>query len=1586
MAITEFKQAFLEGVNLDGDELRVKQMQSVFMKNMTANLNVNPNADSQAGSNYGVYTPLESNAALNINLPVGSNFCVGFYNSEQTNEGYAFVYNSANNHSIYVVRGDTGAVDLVFRGPELPLVLQPEYFISEGRCTLFIKSYVSPVTGTEKEYKFLIITNDSVHQYFISVEDSIATNSFTGAYFAGAGTFYDRHELIHLGVPTPIDCIKVTPVSNTTPEVQNLMVRYAWQFRVKTYDVFGRPSLHGIVSTPYVTLVGGGCLNASNGLPRCVDLEFDAGNPLVDRIDIEFRKWTDATLGEDLMAGWYKYDTIYRWDNSTGAEWYNRPVNPNINYNAGNNKITYRFCGDKNCEPVSKDETILLEPGLPRTSFCVVAVNKSVALANNVRGFQPVKPSEIGKVKFGFEAPAAGSQGCPPPPMRKVTFYIEIVNPFRTNIQIIRQIGPAGGQVGFGVADCSGDDPSAYNQIFGDQQNPGFIAYMAGMNGTGYAAVSTQVDYDLSTGTDVFVGYTSVSISNYPLQKIEMYVPAGKYVVRLASHRAKLTDADFQKTSTNVLGIVNMSSMTSYYDYYGKPEHELVIDCTAGDVNYHTANDPMFVVMDMSFMPAGGLFPCLFPNRTAAIAGYLVEDQAAGVNTPLEFHPVLFHGESASFGSTTESYGSFYTDHNGYFFAATKGKYIHVYLKTDVCGQAPQDIHIWNSDPGLKYTDGSGAGDFPDVVGDKRNKISFYNGTNAYPDTGRRYVKGKLVLCSDAGVGVPGIPAIWTKGFTAISDASGNFTIIAHNRYTYSTWYAGAPYPLPSGGTSVPDYGVAPGNEDRVIYSQKGGCGITDCGGCNYSVTDENIAYMQCGPNRTTTIANKSVKVAAVGIYGIQSGGKYSVGFACYDLIRRRTYVQVAEGDDQFVYAPMLNDVGYQQFALGRINFNIAAGTNFGSEFQFMTFFVSSNINFRKYLSWSADWIQFTDATGATNPTAPTQIRIYINSLVEYNKQNNFSTNTDWEFLANTENGKPIVGDVIQFIMNGDGTWFPPGLTAQVTYSQDGAFITVDYSVDLAGLMNGALFRVIRPKACQTDYIYYEQCLTIKLVNGVPQTLSGVLPYYDSFMLSRQIPVPQLMGAGGTPMPAIPPGGTPTGVIQYTSTNNNSTIVDYAAPNSNYNNVVKMSLLDAQTSFPFYFEHHAPSDLWGRELAARGRINVRNPNEGEQRIGTEISLSGVLAERGVLNFLGHFVNERSQVFDRNAWGNFMSMLVEVSRMLVITERDHFLTEFGTTATRVTDDGKVVVSNPYGIFDAPQRMIGTNYGCAPADINTIRKYAGKVVWLDCSGFLIFHDFGKAEPFIGNDAYLNNKISRINLLNQNTQLNGRTYFVGGIDPKTNEYFLSSFNLKNLSYINSLRAVNLAVNETILYSLDNGIFKGMAGFTPEMYGTMPSYYLSKNMLTFKNGVPYIHHQGVNAANTFLNFYGTQCKKMFAVVVNPAPEKVKRYMYVEVYCKEHKFIASAITTESGQTSIIPAALWDKRENFWCSNYFCATNTVFDPSFNAVITGNPLYEGDNLFGRWLKQFFESEDADDNKYCEISAVASYFIPSEKSSD
>jgi hypothetical protein len=1401
------------------------------------------------------------------------------------------------------------------------------------RCVLYNDYYEDKSDGVKRQRKLLIFTTNIGDIYCISTEDSIATNSFDKVqypYFDVAG--YDESELIKLGVPTPYACIPASPVARAEDDKKhNSLAFKGFQWRIKNIDVFGRESEHGIISDRWFLLVGGGCIANSGGLSRCVDLIIEAGGPLVDKIQIEYRTCSgNSDLSQD--SEWVLYETVNKYNNCEQNKWYERSVrNPwqdkydelkaagktddeategadgLLKYN-GDNTFTYRFCADKECQPIPASETARTQNRMPLETSSVFLIDKELGTCNNLRGFEPLSCEQLKKVSFSVVPPSGDSQCGEANKLRKVVVYANIWNMFLDSPSISRY---KDGVPCFGIADCNKNNPLAYDQVFADGQK-GFIGYLAG---TPYYDISTQVWHEFGV-PDVILGLEKLEgFDLHWLQKWEFLVPPGKYIFRIASHLATPKD-DYQKTSTYTKGKArfNPNGKCEIFEHEVK---ELIIDVCENDYLSDTDNFEMLQIYDLTCdgrRQKVNLKDC-WGSASTIVDGYLYEDEVS--NIPIECAKV----DAGVFGG--DKYHSWTTDHNGFFFVAGNRKniYADIYVRKCDGGDSNAELHITSKEALDNYNKGGHV---------KHDTVFVCKGEEEFPDAGRRIIEGKIELCGDKSIGVAGVLVCITKGRPTFTDSSGKYRLVLHNRWGQF---------------------AAPNDGDTVIISQKGACRIVDCeNSCLSCFNDYDVAYVGCAADRTTTLETLKVSLSGVNIMGPQTGGRYGLGLIMYDWMGRCSFVQA---DDSFyVDIPSLLDT--KAFLFSKIQWAMQAGIVFPSWVKYVTFCITENLNQDDFLTWAVDKVEFTDGGGVVNNVSPTQVRIYYESITQYNKQNNFATTTNWQFISSKENEEQsVIGDQVQFLINGDGKWFDKNIVSIVRYDKDGKYFTIDYSDDLKDLTQGGLIKLIRPKQCVNKYLYYELCPAVKVINGVPEVLAGDISYSDSYFLSRQIPVPNDVD--------IVVNGQTTTKTEIETRN-----------------------------FDFLFEHPSPSDLWGSRCRSGGRVNIKNPYEKQQRRGSEIALSKAITQNGTFNGLSYFSDEDISEFDVTEWGNFVGVLPEVNVLLVICEKDSFLTSYAQSDVKISADNVLVAEAPIGRFARPQRKIGKNFGCQFRDINTIAKTDGVVLWLDSNkSALVLHGYGDALSISdaadsGYKTWIRQKVAFRNVFNLTAPDGELMYFHAEIDPLSKKYFLTAFRRGgDLSYTNTEEDVAYDKNETACIDINTGALDCYVGFTPACYVPLEGFYKTPNLFMITGAEAWVMY-GESEQFSACNFFGVQDKKVMKLIYNEQPEKVKRFLYNEVYCKEHRFIASRVVTEAGQLSRILAIHWKKAERFYMAPFLGATNAVFAPGAPDVVKNNPLFEGGVLSGRWMVVTYESGDGDHDKYCEISAVCAYMMEVEKS--
>lgn len=1586
MAQVEIKVDGSKGVQLDTDQLKTSPDRLLYMKNMTYEKYHVAGAE---GGDSSLYTPSEGNEVIahpGVAFPAGKNICIGTYNSDETQELYAFVWNNASNHFIYRVTalgGNTGqmAVQMVYQNPDLKFHYNPQFYIAEARCALIVRTYFDKVSGTERQLKLLIWTDSLENQGQISVEDSIATNSYSTAlaYFDNTYNNYDRSKIIRLGVPPPTECIGISQVIRTDADKykQNLMLNKMWKWRARHINVFGEVSEYGKISDQYTPIIGSGCVAGASGLPRCVKLQLEAGSPLIDKVEL----WFKIDNGD-----WYHYDTIEKYDNNGALPWYQRPVNPAITYDPVTNRIEYQFCADKQYK-IGDPKSFRRENYLPHSSNSIAPLDISISLSGNVHGFEPMTDAQAENVDIIMEPP---TNTCNQNILRTVTLYAVIINYWNANDGdplimcnglISNTYGNPAGTTnpdfddppyawgvhlpGYAIATSNGapnDNPTAWGQFFSQNGYAGFPCYAAG---TDYLTVGKQIVRDIGNEFDLGIfDFDAPVVSPFPgviLQKFELKMKPGVYCLRLSDSKQPVS-YDYKRRSTTVIGLtkmggLNAADLVSAFAGVTSPDKEIIVDCTNGDVVLNGDNDDCFVITDtVRLVEVDDDINDVGDPDSVTYQGYLYEDEVNDI--PLERQNVY-----SPSGYPAGLYINRYTDHNGFWFT--------MYQSNAVSGVQPDAYPLrievndcnttHNHDPlipdftsGYVWSTGLCFSEWVNAI---------FSGAAQFPDGGRVHVRGRMKLCGAGGIGLSFVPLFIKGAHTGTTDANGYYNLIRHN------WA-----------------GVYAGDNITLVPTNSGGCQLTACDDfCDFTIGIVVVAFPACtGATRNVDIADMTYAISGINIAGLNNGGKYQFCVIGEDWAGR---TKAAKTLPKFLFdVPPITETNAFGFASWRFTINPAA--NFGSDLSSLSIGVSENMNYSDFLTWIIDQVQFVDNTGNTNTVTPTAIRIYYSSNTEYNKHYGFGANTTWQFLSKAdENTRSVIGDQVEFIQKGNGQFFDKRVVATVQYDVSGQFFVIPYDQDLDDLKVPAIgektiIKLTRPRLQNEEKPFFELCFKIPLVNGVPQILSGNLYPVDAYMISRSIPIPQALDLNND------------GIYEETTDNSNQTANPLFG-----NHIYKFyddthNQVDLPQHFGAVFEHHSPSDFWGEKVNSFGRVTVTNPYEKRIYLDTEVLLSKAYADGSNFNGLSYFHEDDSQVFNQEEYGAIVAVLPMMNAVMIIFEYDHIIVGYKQSGLVTGADNVIRAEQKIGKFSPPQTRKSGGFGCQKWDVNTIRKEAGIVYWLDsANAALVKCDYNTAvDVSVVNEykSYIVSKVSRMQTMRAiGFMVETRPYFIAGIDPKSKKYLLTYFESKygtalsggSATYLNLNHGNNIALPDTIGVDLYSGKLSCFWSFVPEYYGFIRG--MDSNMITFRMGDGWIHAKNL-PTNHINNFFGTQCKKIFQVAFNLGSEKVKRFLATSVYCKEHVFIVDEVETQTGQVSRILASHWKKGEHFYSAPFLCATNTTFQPGDQGALAPKAIFRGDYLSGRWLVAQYMSEDADDAKYCELSAVVAMVMPVEHS--
>lgn len=1479
-----------ERMEMDVQETFTQANAARYIKNLIYSMGDTSEATVNMGGRTGVYKPMESNAVYvdDFVLPAGTIQVSGRACFRKTRQAFIWTYSALGNHAIFRINGDTATIDTVYIRSTLNLQLDPRYFINgDGGCWLEEMWVADPNTGAKVRRSFLFFTDAYNDQGFICVEDAVATGGFDAnkyPFFAGV---YDQRLLIRMGTMTPNDCIKVDEVQldQNTAQLANNLIYNTWQFRVRYIDVWGRPSEYGIMSDMYIP-GGGGCIQASTNLPRCLNLTFNAPPPHINQVEIAYRKCNSTQ--------WYLADTLDLYVGTPLGQWWMRKRNPDVVYISGT--ITYNFCANEGSDPIDPTLTNRVYNPLPRISTSVAKIGSFIGLGGNENGFLPWSQDLLEKFSITITPPGQTTNGA-----RSAEIYVEIFNPFGNSNEPIYQ-GKLGNTSYFGfgsyVINPAAQVFTDYKQYFINPNQEGFVGYLAG---TGAYVISQQYVMDVNGNFTPVTAGQSVEPSGIGglqryFQKFTFTnLSPQTYVFRISDHQTDpVVTPTYQQTSTYLRGSfscnfqapsssfsqVNHNSVTS-------SAKELVIDLCDG--NYSTLTDnKILVIYDLS--------------GSTARAGYVKNTNEVGVT------PIGIELLKVGFTSPANICSQF-TDHNGFFFcASTSGGQGSQYNISGYCGCKPTSftggIDI-GSNGGLQIDDwplnnNSNCPKYDDPTLGECNYITI---------TGQ-------VLIANSTVGVPNIGVVLARGGIATTDNNGSFTIIAH------------------------DDSTVPGPRLDEIYIIGSSCSFTDAtGNC---IAPVPVFIIKCISCIVRTVVLKPIYVLYVSLKGLLSGGTYLISAIPWDWAGRPGFSQ------QLGSVTMPSVYETHVFAPSTLGIQIASDAVLPADVAYITFSVSAETSIEDYVDWIVDSFEFVDNTGLENTVAPTQIKIYYASLIEYNKQNNYNTTVNWSFLEtlpNVTNQTPVTTDKVQFLMNGDGTFFDQNIVSLVKYDQTGQYFLINYTPALSGLVANARIRIFRPTVSEfsatTDNTnpYFEVCSTILVNNGVPVSFSAILNAFDTYYIYR----------GVIPVPTAQPNTSP------------------------------ISYVDEPRLEGLPFEHNSPSDFWGQGCANYGRISVNNDQETIVFSQDQVTLSD--AATGQFNLLCFFGEQPIADFSTTGINGIVAMLPETGKVLIIGQDDNFVVGFNDNLVRVNADGSAQAGSVPNSFGQPYIKIGQNWGCRLEDKNTIYKKDGLVHWLDSPKVAVIqhnYSFGlnvsktDAEKGVpgGVDSWVRSKVKAVQNFN-NIKGGFTRYFHGVVNPQSGEYILTDYTIGSKSYVNSERGKNVSVNETMAMNIYTKFWTASYGHTPEMYAEIEGELNAQQLFSFISAIAYSHY---NANKTYGQMYGVNLVRVIEPVISVDKMAKKKPLSIGVICKQGQYFVDNAVNEGGQKTRILLAYWIQAVWGWYAPYLCNVNTPYDPNRPKQTKALVLTEGDMMVGNYIKTRLIGDPATDTTYTELEGI------------
>lgn len=1562
-------------VNTNTGLLKLKPNEATFLKNYR--LAFGRNQAGEMGGNFGVAKKFQSNwQAIPIVLPDGVNKTVLFYEHKNLNEAYYGVWNSKGLHTLYLLYGSTLTSAIVYQGPELGFTIDPANFIAEHRCYVRLIYDIKDNEDRHLREKIFVFTDGQRWQCWINVLSAVATQGYRAdlfPYYKLFGPHFDANEFLDYAIRPPMYCPVVTPLPRTAADINlpNHNLNKSLSFAYRYINTDGRGSTLSPYSNP--VFVSKTSCAASTSLTRSYDLAFYAGSAHTEQVQVFVRN-----CGDD----WMLYDTLYKFT-SDGANapdligdayWTRTKPWAGYTYDEVSNTIHYVFSGDRQLTPIAKDDAFDFYNNVPIRSVALTAAGDALIWCNNLFNYNNL-PSEVMKNFQLTVGPAGnGTGGCIIKTV-KISLYAYMGRDANIS-QPVYSVGSAptaqkrfGGVTFFDIFGVvqevvwDSNESEFFGLDFGLNNN--FTCYLAG---TPYLATGVQfiVNSDgTMTETDnldstnaehkVLIRNTLAS-GGYFIQKFVLNVPAGNYIARLTRHNADIT-AEYQATSTYVQGIIDHNKLiitpgVFHPNPVAHSTKEFRIDATAGDVDvWNTGTDLFYIFVpyiNANKFTAIGL-PAIVSigSHTSYrfIEGNLLEDSVNLLNDRL---PVEMVNYKPAAGDADKIRTGIQTDHNGFFFAYTAGGKAYgaevLFYGNFKCAYnsficATQILKATNSDSGF----------FPGQVLTIQDNYDLPTAEST-----RIVIGGKLVDC-DSGNGIPNIGVTLTNGPTFYTDTNGVFTYFARG------------------------YFAGPRND--VFYFNSGGaCLFTGCD-CRplttLPFTTDGIACDPISPRTGPQDILVKLKLLVQNGKGLKRGGRYGININAIDAAGRTTFSQPVD----YVNIPTFMETG--DFGALQLSWKTTGKLKLPLFVKYITFSRTENLSFLPAPQWVGDKIDFIDSKGNIIPSGigAVRARITIQSLLNFNIENNFNTNVNYQFVA---------GDMLRIMDDGAGNLFNPANTngfmdyqiLGTTYNQsiegatsnlatvsnavatapdgsktttttttninpvnatdDGVSFIIEFDERLLALSRktGFWIEFQRPRDLQTIEKDCEIIGTIDVIAGEPVITAGVLDTFDTYYQQRTIRIPNALGQ----------------------------------------------------TFAHPFESASVTDFSIGNCSSCGRVNVPDPLARQTWYEDEIIETDEIINEGRVNGLGRCREKNRKNFKGQTFGGIVAAHAERKRIIFICELDWFVTDYQMNYVKATPQGLLQSNTDETVSDAFAKE-GSLFGCAYEDTATIVFHDGTSIWADrLNAAIVALDYRHNQSVVpmgyrdavditaeDTKSYFVNKFNY--LLNYNASLGPDEYLdylmeiIAGIDPLTGEYNITFRPRNGLSahpqyFVNDEREVFYDLAETFIYNPDFKKWVSYAGYAPEFYGKLSKAVSGQEMIAFAAGLPWFHNTIGQTGS--MNFFGVQTNQVIEMALNVDEEKVKIFQSLVTGSPDLKYFVDKIITEDERFfSYIPKAYVKKKEQVFYSSFLCNMGT-----YPNVLKPVPsmLVDGKRTFGKVALVRLVSDMETADQYGEFNGV------------
>lgn len=1583
-------------LNLDSAFNKLSPTQTFFKRGLENSFNANGGGDigtanpSGEGSNTEVLTPMRSNVAIpDALLPDGFNMNCGAGLSPVTQNTFVFNWNENGNHGIYMLSGNTAKWFKIIVDPKLKFSNDPKAYIAEHRINLRL---VYDETGAVTE-QYLFWTDGQVWQGFISVNAAIQTNGFDTSlypYWSLQPPHFDREELFQWATRPIMFNPIVTKIPNTQADAGtiNRILDKAIQFCVDITYTDGRRTTISPFSLPAITKTTD-FLSNSDLIPKKYLIKLYAGSCMVESMNIYFRmsvsgkNQTDSDL--QTWTDWYLYDTIYKYsscgDNSSNVigtkYWLRKNQWASYNYNATFNTIEYIFDNSKTAQIIDQSRFDRIQTALPQLSVGCTNVGDAALLGNN-RYYYDNFGCDVTD-KLGISIGQGSVSGCSVL-TRKIKLYVyaarERGNASASTSVPLRNIFLS--QVGYyeGADTTVRFGGMAFQTQLLSQPSPNYLSidldeskyfeldfagkesFKVYLKGTPYSAEAKwyTVNQDFSmqpinglldatnTSDKTFIVNTYQNLQFF-IGVFELEVPAGKYIATLGRHNVA-NNADYRGQSTYTVGIANsrLASNQTIPPQFPTPGNaitvktvpitaivsnskEIEIDCTGADVDVWGNGADLFYVL----VPFFGTFSqggSDHVNSWSWVEGYLYEQKSA--NTPA--NPIIPIERFSYTIPDQIGYGGVYTDKNGFFFGYTwrvdnDPANANILFTNRINCQYPINFTVVNNNQ--------------NVAAWKPNNIAYltdYNGGQV--GVGNRVIYNGKITDPTGTIGYANIGISIKDGETVYTDQDGNFSMIIHNGFLQPI---SANVYVNAGGDFVmtaPDCGIIP-----ILYY------------------GENIVPCQTISARVYPTQSVKVMISSGEAMSLKQGASYTVTIIGADKAGRLTFANKIStiGVPTFLQRDNTNPTFFK--------WNLSGGAlGLPSDIAYLTFGISLPV--RKYIQWVGDKIAFIDINGneTTDVNNAALVRINIDSLLNANIQNNFTLLSTYQFVKNDrlqiyDDGSGVLFDTATYGSPIDvevqGTNYnqaavnanlviPPintVLPSQQTAGTNPTSIFVNYDSRFNKLQDKTGFWIeIYTPLQNNDKLPVRESTWSAVIKGEIATYTGggvsnpqynypttgQVDYWDTYLIRRTINIPDV----------------------------GSQFIDHP------------------------FESPNVIDSWGANLDSGGRPNEINPEAAQIWLKDNTIRSDDFVNNGILNGLGTWREENKKSYKGFGRGGIVGIICSYSVILFICENDWFTADYNIIYAKVNVDGSLVTANLDRNLGEPAQKVGSAYGCALEDTKTIIMIDKEVWWHDRNNEAwVLCDYvsakdvseikGKEGNNIGVKSYIMAKTKFLTQWNSTHDLKSIFDISCGIDEERNMIYVTyrprRQNSTNLNtFITNRRNLDIAFQETFVFNLDTGEWRGLANFCPEAYTKAMGNNTGLQLISFASGKPYMHNTGKG----FLNYYGLQTEPVFIAVFNKN-EMINIFQSLMLDILNNVFYVDMVyDNEQNSFSYIPYNYFITKEKKTYAAFLREMVTYFAPDSGTY--QSTLISGKRIFGRYCVVRFVGKK--EGKYFQLNEV------------